>query len=141
MSVSGGSEPGDEFMIIVCRFCDRRNPPEYTHCAGCGAALSRDPDVPPSADGGISPASAPQGLAAEVLAILQSQGKIAAIKQYREATGAGLRESKEAVEALAEEAGVTPARGSGCAPLVMALLATVCLAGACLVAGAGRWPW
>jgi hypothetical protein len=128
-------------MTIVCRFCDRRNPPERTHCLGCGAELPRDPGAPPGAKRGGAPADTPDGLAADVLAILQSQGKIAAIKHYREATGAGLREAKEAVEELAESAGASPAHGSGCATLVMALVATVCLAGACLVAGAGRWPW
>lgn len=133
-------------MSIVCRFCDRRNPQERTHCLGCGAELPRDPGEPPGAKWGCTPADAPDGLpadglAADVLAILQSQGKIAAIQHYREATGAGLREAKEAVEELAESAGASPAHGSGCATLVMALVATVCLAGACLVAGAGRWPW
>lgn len=141
MSVNGGSEPGKEFMLIVCRFCDRRNPPERTHCQGCGAELPRDPDVSPPAGSGCSPGGAPQGLADEVLEIFQSRGKIAAIKHYREATGAGLREAKAAVEGLAQATGAAPARGSGCAPLVMAILATVCLAAACLVAGAGRWPW
>jgi hypothetical protein len=36
----------------------------------------------------------------EIRAVLQTQGKIAAIKLYRELTGVGLREAKDAVEAI-----------------------------------------
>jgi ribosomal protein L7/L12 len=42
-------------------------------------------------DGAMSPA---------VLALAQQGNKIAAIKQYREETGAGLREAKDAIDKL-----------------------------------------
>jgi ATP-dependent Clp protease ATP-binding subunit ClpC len=39
----------------------------------------------------------------EIRTLLQTEGKIAAIKRYRELTGVGLREAKEAVEELEDE--------------------------------------
>jgi len=42
----------------------------------------------------------PSGLDAEIRALNASKGKIFAIKLYRDRTGAGLREAKEAVEAI-----------------------------------------
>ena len=39
---------------------------------------------------------------AEVRELYQAEGKIAAIKRYRELTGQGLREAKEAVEDMVE---------------------------------------
>lgn len=39
-------------------------------------------------------------LESEVVSVLQSEGKIQAIKLYRERTGAGLKEGKDAVERL-----------------------------------------
>lgn len=126
--------------MILCRFCDRRNPPGRTHCESCGAELPQDPSAAPAQ---LTPAAGGDAgdLADEVVAILKQQGKIAAIKRYREATGLGLRESKEAVERLGVEAGVPSSGASGCAPVLAAVLATACLVGACVVAGAGRWPW
>ena len=47
----------------------------------------------------------------EVRAALASRRKIEAIKIYREATGLGLKESKEAVEAM--QRGAAPANSSG----------------------------
>lgn len=48
----------------------------------------------------------------EVLSLLEQGRKIEAIKIYREHSGKGLKESKEAVEALAVERGIPS--GSGC---------------------------
>lgn len=42
----------------------------------------------------------------EVVAQLERDKKIQAIKAYREATGAGLKEAKSAVEAMARERGL-----------------------------------
>lgn len=44
--------------------------------------------------------SARAGVPAEVVALAQSGNAIAAIKLYRELTGAGLREAKEVVDSL-----------------------------------------
>jgi uncharacterized Zn finger protein (UPF0148 family) len=98
------------------------------HCPLCGAMLtSKDASpmiycphcgntvvVPPAAQGANDPlaASPPPstpnepGWLGEVHAELERGNKIAAIKLYLEATGSGLREAKEAVDAIEE--GRTP---------------------------------
>ena len=48
---------------------------------------------------GLSPESVPAGMD-EVLALLEAGEKIPAIKRYREVTGAGLREAKDAVDEI-----------------------------------------
>jgi len=50
----------------------------------------------------------------EVVSLLEREQKIEAIKLYRERTGVGLKEAKDAVEALAEGSGIAISRGSGC---------------------------
>lgn len=79
---------------------------------------------------------------AEQLAITLARGqKIAAIKSYREFTGAGLKEAKDAIDQLAGElfrrdpatyAKLAP-RGAGCASVIALVLA--------LAAGLGAWVW
>ena len=87
----------------VCPFCQHENAPAADRCASCGAALttiaeSRDDDDHSFLQ---STSSARQTLVAEVKNLLGSRGKIEAIKHYRERTGAGLADAKQAVEAIA----------------------------------------
>jgi ribosomal protein L7/L12 len=66
----------------------------------------------------------------EVIALLGRGQKIEAIKRYRERTGAGLKASKEAVEALAERRGIiVGSQGTGCFGVVV-IVALCFLAGA-----------
>lgn len=53
----------------------------------------------PEADPSTPPMSRDEALEA-VRPILEQQGKIAAIKAYRERTGVGLREAKDAIDSL-----------------------------------------
>ena len=56
----------------------------------------------------------------EVIGLLKAGKKIEAIKVHREATGYGLKESKEAVEALAKAEGVVmPEAGCGSASALL----------------------
>lgn len=64
----------------------------------------------------------------EVLGLMRSGQKIAAIKRYRETHGGGLKEAKEAVEALAAAHGIESKSGSGCAA-VLALMIVVAVTG------------
>ncbi|WP_169977801.1 ribosomal protein L7/L12 [Tautonia rosea] len=66
-------------------------------------------------------------LEGELLALLGQGKKIEAIKRYREATGVGLKEAKDAVEALGWRHGMdVPSQGSGClGVLVLALMSLV----------------
>ncbi len=56
-----------------------------------------------------------------LLAMLRRNEKIEAIKLYRDRTGAGLREAKQAVEEVARRNGIVP-QGGGCAGLIVAAL-------------------
>jgi ribosomal protein L7/L12 len=69
-----------------------------------------------------APPPADSALEREVLAQFDKRGKIAAIRLYREATGAGLKEAKEAVEAIAERHGISRMAKSGCLTLVLLML-------------------
>ena len=60
---------------------------------------------------------------AEIIDLLKSGGKIAAIKRHRELTGSGLKNAKEAVEALAVAEGVEIPEASGCGTTAALFLA------------------
>jgi hypothetical protein len=53
---------------------------------------------------------------------MQGRKKIEAIKLYRQQTGAGLKEAKDAVEALAAKHGIIAAKGAGCAGMVLLMV-------------------
>jgi large subunit ribosomal protein L7/L12 len=88
--------------MIRCPFCDHKNPPGAARCVECQAELFASP-----ADYGDSTDTQPQSLDGRVVALVTNGRKIEAIKLYRDLTGAGLKEAKEAVEAL-ERAGSAP---------------------------------
>jgi ribosomal protein L7/L12 len=74
---------------------------------GLPAAHSCVPDrLPPSATAALADA----GLLTEIESLLRAGQMIRAIKLLRERSGAGLRESKDAVAALAEQIGIAPQR-------------------------------
>ncbi|MBI3866789.1 MAG: ribosomal protein L7/L12 [Planctomycetia bacterium] len=79
---------------------------------------------------GPGPAVPPKAadLEKQVLDLMAADRKIAAIKVYREQTGAGLKEAKDAVEALAARHGIAPV-GTGCFGMLVLVLAAA-LAGA-----------
>jgi large subunit ribosomal protein L7/L12 len=81
--------------MIRCPFCDHKNPSGATHCAECKAELFN----PDEADAGPSEAES-NTLDGRVLALVRAGRKIEAIKLYRDMTGAGLKEAKDAVESL-----------------------------------------
>jgi len=63
---------------------------------------------------------------AEVLRLMRGRKKIEAVKFYREnQPGCGLKEAKDAVEAIAAEHGVAASQGSGCAGAVLLMSATI----------------
>jgi large subunit ribosomal protein L7/L12 len=90
--------------MIRCPFCDHKNPPGATRCAECKAELFASADDAADAAG-----VQPQSLDGRVRALLIDGRKIEAIKLYRNMTGAGLKEAKDAVEAL-ERDGSLPNR-------------------------------
>jgi ribosomal protein L7/L12 len=96
--------------MIRCPFCDHKNPPGAVRCAECQAELFASP-----ADNVDSTDTQPQSLDGRVLALVIDGRKIEAIMLYRDLTGAGLKEAKEAVEAL-ERDGSAPAPCSASGP-------------------------
>jgi ribosomal protein L7/L12 len=91
-----------------CPQCDHFNIEGASTCERCGAALV-------TAEAVSIPQPAPTGtsLDGQVLSIAVTGGKIEAIKWYREQTGQGLKESKDAVEALLKQHNVAPKSGCG----------------------------
>ena len=104
--------------MLRCEHCDHFNLSDAKNCERCGAPLGES--VPEESTPALSAPGA-SGLEAQVLEIARTQGKIQAIKHYREATGAGLKEAKDAVEALILRHGVQIVK-SGCASSVLLLL-------------------
>ena len=64
-------------------------------------------------------------IVAQIVESLRRGNKIQAIKDYRESTGAGLKESKEAIEALIQKYEIT--MKSGCASMLLVAFSTVTL--------------
>ncbi len=82
-----------------CRFCDHVNPAGADHCEQCGTWI--DPDLQATEPPPLARAeSLPDELVERLRSLLDNGQKIEAIRVYREATGTGLREAKDAVEAL-----------------------------------------
>jgi ribosomal protein L7/L12 len=107
--------PSGVGKMLRCEHCDHFNLPDAKNCERCGAPLAasipEEQPAGPSAPGG-------SGLEARILEIARTQGKIQAIKHYREVTGAGLKEAKDAVEAMILRHGVKVMK-SGCATSVL----------------------
>jgi large subunit ribosomal protein L7/L12 len=104
--------------MIRCPFCDHKNPPGATRCAECKAELFISSESETAA-----PGTEPQSLDGRVIALVRDGRKIEAIKLYRDMTGAGLKEAKDAVEAL--ERGGSPSttrETSGDDPEILNLL-------------------
>ena len=76
-------------LVPTCTFCDAAVPASATRCPSCGAEQPLR-DVEESS----------QTLEDDLRALLDRGDKIGAIKRYREATGVGLTEAKNAVEAF-----------------------------------------
>jgi ribosomal protein L7/L12 len=94
---------------------------EATHAVNAfesGAALNAS-SGPPATD--------EDSLEADVLNALSGNGMIAAIKLYRERTKVGLKEAKDAVEAIAARHGIA-AKGGGCAGVVLLFILMIAAA-------------
>jgi ribosomal protein L7/L12 len=85
--------------VPKCRFCERKNPAGIDRCQNCGAWLEQTETVA-SARQPAEPTSSVD-FESQILSLVERGQMIAAIKLYREHTGAGLAEAKSAVEALA----------------------------------------
>ncbi|WP_417383833.1 ribosomal protein L7/L12 [Gimesia sp.] len=71
----------------------------------------------PDSSGQDDAANGQSEVAQHILESLRQGNKIQAIKDYRESTGAGLKESKEAIEALIQKYDIQ--MKSGCASMLL----------------------
>ncbi len=101
--------------MIRCPFCDHKNPTGATHCAECKAELF-DPDAAAADSSAGAPSAEANSLDGCVLALVRGGRKIEAIKLYRDVTGAGLKEAKDAVEALERDGAGPPKRAGATGP-------------------------
>ena len=97
--------------MIRCPKCDHFNLADAADCERCGRPLAER--VLQQAQ-----AEAAESIDGQVLTIAGTAGKIAAIKYYREQTGAGLKDAKEAVEQLMSRHNVRAA-STGCAGMLL----------------------
>jgi hypothetical protein len=114
---ASGAEP-----VVVGCYCFER---------GLWSLLFTTPNTPSDWVGLFPAAGLPGGMAsgleADLLPLLQQGKKIQAIKVYRVRTGAGLREAKDAVEALAGKHGLSVSK-AGCTGMIIFLAGLlVCL--------------
>ena len=83
------------------------------YCAYCGGAVQEGEDIRFCPHCGKAVASSsPKGLETELVELLKAGKAIEAIKRHRGATGAGLKEAKDAVDALAAKNGLVAIGGS-----------------------------
>jgi hypothetical protein len=110
----------------ICSVCSAENIDSAERCQRCGAWLTTEPvadrTVPPRDRIGGMELPPSDTLDGRVLRLLQQGQKIPAIKLYREETGTGLKEAKDAVEMLGRQYGMkVDASGCGAAVLVACL--------------------
>jgi hypothetical protein len=122
----------------TCPFCNHENPAAAERCEKCGAWFSStgeksSPSRPAGAGGARKDFPPADTLEGRVLRLVQQGQKIPAIKLYREETGAGLKEAKDAVESLGRQYGLNVG-GSGCAgaALVAVAILTAIVCGVCV---------
>lgn len=102
-----------------CPTCSFENDELRDTCGACGAELGAS-SLSKTAVAEMYPAPG-SAKEQEILRLLRGQQKIMAIRVHREATGLGLKESKEAVEALARRHGLSNVAPTGTGTLVLAL--------------------
>jgi hypothetical protein len=123
-----------------CTFCEHENSAGADRCTSCGAALTTIAEAredqqttSPSDPSTDHIAFSALGLAAEVArqieTLLRGGNLIGAIKVYREHTGRGLKESKDAVEAFARQRNI-PLKQVGCGATALVFV---------ILAGVGVW--
>ncbi|MGO9115172.1 MAG: hypothetical protein ACLP9L_38665 [Thermoguttaceae bacterium] len=94
-----------------CRFCDHKNPAGADRCQNCGSWIEQAvptglAGLEPRTDPEVRVPQQPDSLEGQILLLMKAGRKIEAIKLYRQETGNGLKEAKDAVEALAEGKGL-----------------------------------
>ena len=116
-----------------CRFCEETIQPGNKFCPQCGAEVPEE-DYQPSPiqlDDSLRRAleHIEDPFEKTIAATFASEGKISAIKLYRQKKGVDLKDAKEAVEALAQKHGIKSTGTAGCAGMLVLCLivCSVCI--------------
>ena len=97
----------------ACPICGRQYDSELAYCPDCRGEKQADAAPEPQPADWSAAGGEIEELRRNVQAVLQSAGKIAAIKLYRERTATGLAEAKSAVEAIERQSPAPPAPMEG----------------------------
>lgn len=111
--------------MAYCLQCGARMEDDAARCSSCGApAAERDraPAAEPDREPAAQSIAADPGLTDSVRQLARQGRKIHAIKKYREATGASLKDAKDAVEAWMHTEGIAEESTVGCGTSVLLLL-------------------
>src|SRR5579883_2583994 len=106
----------------MCRFCNRLNPEGNDRCENCGAWIETEAKPRPDAPKTGEAAEIPADLQEQIRSLMAQGRKIEAIKVYREALGAGLKDAKDAVEAIGSGSVVQELEKMDLAVEILALL-------------------
>src|SRR5262245_30234534 len=110
----------------TCRHCGGLFAAGDRFCPKCGTPTTQQESEAPTSEG--------SSWESRVLDLMRAGQKIEAIKIYRTETGAGLKEAKDAVEALARQHGIPVSSGcGGAAAVLVASLTLFALASAVLI--------
>lgn len=104
--------------MIECPYCKAANDKGTTRCAKCGAWFSGS--EPAAGEAGAVPEPGSDTADERILNLLRANKKIDAIKIYREKYHVGLKEAKDAVEAIAKNHGIPQTSGCGAAAFLVA---------------------
>jgi ribosomal protein L7/L12 len=98
----------------------------YREQTGAGLAAAKEA-VEALAQGESLPTEEPMDASTEteIVSLLKQGQKLQAVKLYRECTGVGLKEAKDAIELMAEKHGLSVATGGGCLGAVILILLLV----------------
>lgn len=118
-------------LVKKCPCCGASIPVAATTCTACGALM---PAAPAPASGALSDDQARGALNADVLRVMQADGKIQALKFIRERTGFGLKQAKDYLEVLetGRDPGPVPALQARAGCGTAAALALVAVSAAAL---------
>jgi ribosomal protein L7/L12 len=106
----------------ACPICGRRYDSELAYCPDCRGEAKADAAPAPQPPDWSGAGGETEEMRRDVEAVLQSAGKIAAIKLYRERTGTGLAEAKSAVEAIERQSPAPPPMAGDLEQQVLVLL-------------------
>lgn len=106
----------------ACPICGRQYDSDLAYCPDCRGEKQADAAPAPQPADWSAAGGEIEELRRDVQAVLQSAGKIAAIKLYRERTATGLAEAKSAVEAIERQSLAPPAMKGDLEQQLLALL-------------------